>query len=139
MSGTTSFRSIAVALAAVGLVACGGNVAKEGNGGGATGTSTSTSTTSTSSGPYDECATAADCAWTEIDHEIGTPLDCPCLYGCPYIPLAKESVDRRAAQYQALCTPGQDGSGKMCGIDDCASPGMLACATGHCAAAQAGQ
>ena len=141
MIGTTSFGRTLALLGALGIVACGGNVEKQGNGGGggATGTSTTTSTTTTVPGPYDACTTATDCGWTEIDHEIVTAADCPCLYGCPYIPLAKESVDRRAAQYQALCTPGVDGHGTACGIDDCALPGMLACQTGHCTAAAPGQ
>ena len=81
--------------------------------------------------------TESECAWGEIDHEILTRKDCTCLYGCPYIPLSKETVERRAQQHAALCNPREDGDGKLCGVDDCATPGALACNAGACEAAPA--
>lgn len=87
--------------------------------------------------PYNSCAAETDCAWGEIDHEILTRKDCTCLYGCPYIPLSKETVARRKQQHAALCNPREDGNGDPCGIDDCATPGALVCNAGACEAAPA--
>ena len=87
--------------------------------------------------PYNSCEVESECAWGEIDHEILTRKDCTCLYGCPYIPLSKETVERRAQQHAALCNPREDGDGKLCGVDDCATPGALACNAGACEAAPA--
>jgi hypothetical protein len=85
--------------------------------------------------PYNSCEAESDCAWGEIDHEILKKKDCVCLYGCPYIPLSKETVERRAEQHAKLCDPRADGNGDPCGIDDCATPGALACNAGACEAA----
>ena len=57
-----------------------------------------------------------------------------CLFGCPYLPLSKTTVDRRNAQYKALCTPGKDGSGKTCPVDDCAPPKAITCVDHKCVA-----
>jgi len=121
-------RVAASAIAAIVLFACGTSVNTGTGGGAATGGSSGTGVAA------DACATAADCTWGEIDHEIITSSDCTCLYGCPYIPLSKTTVDRRQTQYQDLCTPGQDGQGNPCGIDDCALPPQIECQAGHCAA-----
>ena len=98
------------------------------------GTSSGT-TTVTGSGPYDTCTAASDCAWGEIDHEILSPSDCPCILGCPYLPLSKTTVERRNAQYMALCKPNVDGHGNPCPVDDCVTPPALACSGGKCVAA----
>jgi hypothetical protein len=84
--------------------------------------------------PVESCHTAADCDWGEIDHEIAAASDCPCLYGCGYIPLSRAAINRRKSQYAALCSPDHDGKGNACGVDDCAVPGPLACVAGQCAA-----
>jgi len=57
-----------------------------------------------------------------------------CLFGCPYIPLSKTTVDRRAAQYKALCTPGKDGKGNPCPVDDCAPLKDITCTNNKCVA-----
>src|SRR5262245_44200523 len=77
------------------VLSCGNTVTVAGGGGGV-----STSGSTTKSGPVDACMVADDCAWGEIDREILSPADCPCLFGCPYIPLSKTTVERRKAQYQ---------------------------------------
>lgn len=84
--------------------------------------------------PYDACDAPTDCAWGEIPHEILSSSDCVCLFGCPYIPLSKATVDRRSAQYKALCKPNVDGQGHPCGIDDCASPPSITCVNHTCVA-----
>jgi hypothetical protein len=84
--------------------------------------------------PESQCNTSEDCAWGEINHEILTAKDCVCLLGCPYLPLSKTTVDRRAAQYKALCTPNQDGNGNPCPVDDCAGPPAIACNNHVCGA-----
>ena len=84
--------------------------------------------------PYNECKVDSDCAWGEINHEILKKADCLCLYGCPYIPLAKSTVTRRASQQEKLCDPRQDGKGEPCGIDDCSQPPPIVCEDGVCAA-----
>lgn len=121
-------RFAAVVLTAIALFACGTSVNTGNGGNGSTGGGSGTGA------PYDACATDADCAWGEIDHEIITSSDCICLFGCPYIPLSKATVERRQMQYQTLCTPGQDGQGNPCPIDDCAGPPQIQCQAGHCAA-----
>jgi hypothetical protein len=73
------------------------------------------------------CTAASDCTRTEIDHEIISPRDCPCLYGCPFVIVNVQTANRRMAQYNALCTPQVDGQGHTCGIDDCIVPAPLAC------------
>lgn len=83
------------------------------------------------------CAEATDCAWGEIDHEITTSSECVCLLGCPSQALSKVTVDRRSQQYKLLCTPGKDGKGNTCPIDDCAAPPKLDCQAGKCVAAAA--
>jgi hypothetical protein len=138
MNATTSLYLAALACASFLLAACGGSVSSGGTGGSGGGTGTGGSAGSGggtgTGGAYDVCATAADCAWGEIEHEILQASDCVCLYGCPYIPLSKETVDRRNMQYQALCTPGQDGNGNPCGVDDCAVPPPIQCMSGKCVA-----
>lgn len=73
------------------------------------------------------CTAASDCTRTEIDHEILTAADCPCLFGCPFIIVNAETANRRMAQYSLRCTPHVDGQGHTCGIDDCIQPAPLAC------------
>ena len=87
--------------------------------------------------PYNSCQVDTDCGWGEIEHEILKPKDCVCLYGCPYIPLSKETVERRAAQHAQLCKPREDGNGELCGIDDCAEPPAVVCNAGACQSAKA--
>jgi hypothetical protein len=84
--------------------------------------------------PYNECKVDSDCGWGEIKREILKKSDCVCLYGCPYIPLAKSTVTRRAAQHGDLCDPRKDGQGQLCGVDDCAQPPPIVCDDGACAA-----
>ena len=78
------------------------------------------------------CTVATECTRTEIDHEILTAADCPCLYGCAFTIVNVETANRRMAQYTALCTPGRDGKGNSCGIDDCIAPAPLACLDQRC-------
>ena len=85
-------------------------------------------------GPPNACATASDCTFGEIDHEILSRADCICLFGCPFIAESKTTAARRMAQYQALCTPGRDATGNPCPIDDCALPPTLMCVNGGCVA-----
>jgi hypothetical protein len=83
----------------------------------------------------DTCATNDECAWGEISKEILSAGDCPCLYGCPYLPQTKVTATRRGEQFKALCNPRMSGNGNQCGIDDCALPGAIACLDGACKAA----
>jgi hypothetical protein len=78
------------------------------------------------------CTSSTDCGWTEIDHEILTATDCPCLFGCPSIVTDVMTVMRRKAQYDAFCTPGRDGMGRGCPVDDCAGPPTPVCRAGVC-------
>jgi hypothetical protein len=83
----------------------------------------------------DTCVADEDCQWGEISREILAASDCPCLYGCVYLPQTKTTVTRRMSQYKALCNPQTNGKGQPCGIDDCARPGAIACIEGACKAA----
>jgi hypothetical protein len=78
------------------------------------------------------CTVAADCAWGEIAKDILVATDCPCLLGCPSLIQNKTTIDRRAAQYKALCHPGTNGQGNPCPIDDCIMPPPLSCNGGVC-------
>jgi hypothetical protein len=109
------YLPVLVACAALGILSCGNSVV-----------------TGLDAGLDDSCTVAADCAWGEITHEILSAADCPCLLGCPTLPESKTVVERRKAQYDALCTPGKDGKGALCPVDDCAYPPALACQAGHC-------
>jgi hypothetical protein len=109
----------------------------EGGSSSGTGGSSGSSGSSGNPGPYDTCSVASDCAWGEIDREIVTAADCPCLFGCPHLALGAETVKRRQDQYKALCTPGKNGKGQTCPIDDCAQPPPLACNGGKCGARDA--
>jgi len=135
MSGTRYFLRAALAGAAIVFMACGGKVVAEKTDGGVSTGGAGAGAGGAGTGAYDACVTAADCGWGEIDHEILTPADCVCLYGCPYIALSQETVDRRSQQYNQLCSFGVDGQGNPCGIDDCAGPPVAACNAGHCGAA----
>lgn len=79
-----------------------------------------------------ECTTANQCRWGEIDHEIRVRGDCPCLSGCGFVPMNQTTMQRRDMQYQSLCTPGVDGMGRPCGVDDCISPPPLECRMNAC-------
>jgi len=57
-----------------------------------------------------------------------------CLFGCPYIPLSKTTVDRRKAQYKSLCTPNKDGAGNPCPVDDCVPLKDITCVDHKCQA-----
>jgi hypothetical protein len=129
MSTSNLLRFVTPGFLALVLAACGARV-NAGSGGNA-GTGGSTATVAA-----DACTVAADCGWGEIEQEINSSADCPCLLGCPFTPLSTTTIARRQAAYQSLCTPGQDGQGNPCPIDDCASPPALACTAGHCVAAQ---
>jgi len=63
----------------------------------------------------ESCSVSSDCVFGEIDHEIRRGTDCLCLYGCPYLPLNRASIERRQSQYDELCNPGEDGNGNSCG------------------------
>jgi hypothetical protein len=148
-------------LGLVGLVwvaagACGGEISEPGSTGGAAAASGGRTgsgaeggvlidaagpTIDGPSGGFDAGSTAScnvpsDCAWGEISREILVSADCPCLYGCVYLPLNRTTVDRRQQQYAALCTPGYDGLGRSCGIDDCIMPPALLCIQGQCMGAE---
>jgi hypothetical protein len=98
------------------------------------GAATDTPTPPADTGSTLACNAATDCGWTEIPHEIVTRTDCPCLFGCPMLIVNRATAARRMAQYNMLCTPGVDGMGRMCGVDDCAGPPMPVCRNGMCAA-----
>jgi hypothetical protein len=131
MNTTRSLHRAALACAALVLVACGGVTTLPGEDAGVT-----SGGSSGSGGPYDTCSAPTDCAWGEINHEILSSSDCLCLFGCPSLPLSKTTFDRRNAQYKSLCTPGKDGKGNQCPVDDCAGPPEIACKNGKCVAAQ---
>jgi hypothetical protein len=90
-----------------------------------------------SAGPYDTCSAPSDCAWGEIPHEIASPADCMCLFGCTHLPQSQATSARRAAQYKAYCDPGKDGAGRPCAVDDCVGPPPITCLAGRCSAAPA--
>lgn len=117
-----------------------GNSNGKGTGSGTTPGPTSTPSSTPSAPPsvstYATCTTQTDCAWSEIDREILSPSDCPCLFGCPGIPLNKETAERRQKQYTTNCDPNHDGNGRECGVDDCADPGPIACNDGICGSAK---
>ncbi len=73
------------------------------------------------------CENADDCTFTEIADEIRGTEDCPCLFGCPYLPVNEATAMRRQAAYDAMCTPGIDGDGNDCPVDDCAPPPTAIC------------
>jgi hypothetical protein len=133
-------RGAAVAAVVVVGAACGGTVSVPGSDAGvssdAGGSSSGAVDAGTDAAPIDTtgCALATDCGFGEIDHEIQSASDCVCLFGCPYIPLNKTTIDRRNAQYKTHCTPGKDGNGQPCPVDDCASPPQPVCKAGKCAA-----
>lgn len=152
-ASTTRFRVLMTVVAMVGAVACsedddpstgsggagttGGTTSTGGAGttGGArtTGGATSTGGASTTGGAaVDHCTQPSDCGWGEIDHEILAPADCICLFGCPYLPLSKETITRRQDQYEDLCDPMVDGSGNPCPIDECAMPPEPTCEGNVC-------
>jgi len=78
------------------------------------------------------CAMPRDCVWGEIDHEILAATDCVCLFGCPSLIQTRETQMRRQMQYDELCTPGVDGMGNPCPVDDCIPPPPLDCVDGMC-------
>lgn len=131
MNTTRSLHRAALACAAVVFVACGSVTNLPGEDAGVT-----SGASSSSGGPYDTCTAPTDCAWGEIGHEILSSSDCQCLFGCPHIPLSKTTFDRREMQYKSLCTPGKDGKGNQCPIDDCALPPQIDCKDGKCVAGQ---
>jgi hypothetical protein len=120
---------VAVGLAfAVGGASCSKEFAgSDGGGGGSDGATGSTLA----------CTVATDCTRTEIDHEILARADCICLLGCPFNIVNVTTANRRMAQYQMVCTPGQNAQGQPCPIDDCALPPPLACTDQVCVTAPA--
>ena len=86
----------------------------------------------------DTCSVDTDCTWGEISKELVKASDCPCLYGCGYLPQTKTTQARRQAEYDKLCNPQKDGQGQACGIDDCAQPSGLSCVNGACMALAGG-
>jgi hypothetical protein len=78
------------------------------------------------------CAADTDCAFGEIDHEIVSKSDCPCLFGCETRAQNVKTRTRRTSQYKMLCEPGKDGSGERCPADDCVSGMKEMCDQGHC-------
>jgi hypothetical protein len=81
---------------------------------------------------YTSCSTEADCAWTEFGAEILTRANCPCVFGCANNVVNVTTAQRRQAAYNMLCTPGVDGNGNMCPVDDCAMPPAAQCQAGVC-------
>lgn len=84
----------------------------------------------------DACMMDSDCGFGEIEHEILSSSDCPCLLGCPFIPQNQETLARRRAQYMALCEPRRDGQGQPCPIDDCVQLPDGMCVDGTCRGAR---
>jgi hypothetical protein len=137
---------VALAWAAAG--ACGGETIEPGSGGrGPSGGFASggragsaglggTGGSSMDAGSLTSCNVQADCMWGEINREILVAADCPCLYGCPSIPLNRTTVERRRLAYETLCNPYYDGQGRACGIDDCILPPVLLCVQGECLPAE---
>jgi len=123
-------------IAAFAIAACGGATAPSPTTGssGGTGQGGGSSGGGGSGGAVDSCSQSSDCAWGEIDHEILTATDCPCILGCPSLPLSKSTVDRRQAAYRALCSPNHDGHGNSCPIDDCIAPPPITCVDQKCVA-----
>jgi len=78
------------------------------------------------------CLIDSDCGVGEIAREILSRADCMCLFGCPHLPLSRETIARRQSQYDALCDPRTDGRGNPCPIDDCARPPNPVCSAGQC-------
>lgn len=119
------------------MVACGGSTGgntqtqplSDGSAGG-TGTMGDTGTIPATS-PR-KCLIDSDCGFGEIAKEIRSKADCMCLFGCPSLPLSKETIARRQSQYDALCDPRTDGKGNPCPIDDCARPPDPVCVAGEC-------
>ncbi len=109
-----------------------GGSAGAGSGGRASGGASAVDGGAVDAGSPSACGVQTDCAWGEIDHEILGRADCPCLYGCPYLPLNRSTVERRRQQYDQLCDPNVDGQGRACGIDDCFMPPPLLCILGQC-------
>jgi len=106
-----------------------------GGAGGADAGGAGTGGTAVDAGSEVACTADSECGWGEIDHEILTPKDCICLFGCPFIPLNVRTVERRLEQHAALCNPQFDGMGQPCPIDDCAMPPPARCAVGSCTGA----
>jgi hypothetical protein len=111
---------------------CGGSTTTASGTGGTSGAGTGSGGSAGSAAMTDTCASNADCTWGEISHEIVAMSDCPCLYGCGYLPQTKVTATRRSDQYRALCNPSVDGKGQSCGVDDCALPAAIACIEGTC-------
>jgi hypothetical protein len=82
------------------------------------------------------CSMDSDCGFGEIDHEILSKSDCPCLLGCPFIPQNQATLEHRRAQYAALCEPGRNGQGTPCPIDDCVQMPDAVCVNGTCGGAR---
>src|SRR5262249_8455361 len=93
---TTRWLKWTVIAGAALLLSCGTAATVSGKGGGVSPSGSTPHHTK----PADFCMLADDCDWGEIDREILPPADCPCLFGCPYLPLSKTTVERRKAQYQ---------------------------------------
>jgi hypothetical protein len=112
----------------------GGKASAGGNpNGGKAGGGASAGGSAGTAGSDNACQQASDCAWGEISHEILSKADCVCLFGCPYLPQNRTTVERRRAQYNALCTPGQNGQGMPCPVDDCIDMPDLSCVNSVCA------
>jgi hypothetical protein len=80
------------------------------------------------------CDDSSECGFGEIDHEITGSKDCVCLYGCPYSPLNKQTIERRKAGYAEYCDSAHDGQGERCGIDDCVPLTTAVCDQHECRA-----
>jgi hypothetical protein len=85
---------------------------------------------------HSACKVDADCAWSDIDHEIHRVSDCSCVYTCRHIPLANESVLRRSAQREGVCVPEPAGIQSHCDDVDCDAPPPIACIEGQCSEAE---
>ncbi|MEI8256603.1 MAG: hypothetical protein WCJ30_13095 [Deltaproteobacteria bacterium] len=118
------------AAVAIGATGCASQVVPAWADGGADGTLATDARTDVPS--TTECTAASQCAYGEIDHEIRVRADCPCLSGCEFVAMNVTTRLRRQMQYQSLCTPGVDGMGRPCGVDDCISPPPLECRMNVC-------
>jgi hypothetical protein len=133
--GTTDAQTRGSGGAATGgSIATGGTVAIGGSGatGGMLVTGGTVATGGSGGGWTTSCVTATDCVWGEIDHEILQSTDCTCLFGCPSLIQNVATRDRRQTEYSVVCTPGYDGQGNPCPIDDCMMPPPLECVAGEC-------
>lgn len=85
---------------------------------------------------HSTCMVDADCAWSDIDHEIHRLSECVCVFRCPLFPVSSETAMRRAAQRDGVCEPGLIGPQAHCDDKNCAPAPPIACIDGLCREAE---